>query len=113
MLNCLSHCQVGEQIDVGNVMQQTLLNVTRILEKNAKIYISIIVGIVLCLMLFVAEAVHVQKLAAALGGQDQVLLKQAIEPISQIYRWVRVACLVLGFVWSSLEYTKTKKQLGL
>ena len=43
-------------------MQQFFLNLTRIVENNARIYLSIIFGIALCLLLFVAEAVHVQKL---------------------------------------------------
>lgn len=41
--------------------KEFFLNLTRIIEANPKIYLSIIVGIAGCLMLFVAEAVHIQK----------------------------------------------------
>ena len=94
-------------------MQQFFLNLTRIVESNARIYLSIIFGIALCLLIFVAEAVHVQKLAESLATKDQAVLRAAIQPISQIYTWARIVVLVLMCVWSSLEYTLTKKRLGL
>ena len=94
-------------------MQQFFLNLTRIVESNARIYLSIIFGIALCLLIFVAEAVHVQKLAESLATKDQAVLRAAIQPISQLYTWTRIVVLVLMCVWSSLEYTLTKKRLGL
>ena len=94
-------------------MQQFFLNLTRIVESNARIYLSIIFGIALCLLLFVAEAVHIQKVAETLATHDQAVLRAAIEPIAQIYTWVRLAVLVLMCLWSSIEYSAAKKRLGL
>ena len=94
-------------------MQALILNFTRILEKNPKIYASLIAGIVLSLMLFVAEAVHIQNLVESLATEDQSILRAAIEPISDRYTWARVLLLLIAIVWSSYEYNKTKKALGL
>lgn len=94
-------------------MQAFILNLTRILEKNPKVYASIIVAIVLCLSLFVAEAVHIQNLAAALNTKDQAILTAAIEPISSRYSTARIILLLAGFIWSSIEFSRSKKQLGL
>ncbi len=94
-------------------MKDFILNFTRILEKNPKIYWSIIIGIVGCLALFVVEAFHVQNILAALNTKDQALMKITIDPIAAIYFWVRIALLVIMIIWSNLEYLKTKKQLGL
>jgi hypothetical protein len=92
---------------------QKLLNLTHIIEKNPKVYASIIAGIAICLVLFVAEAVHVQKFAESLATHDQVQLRQAIQPLAQCYTWARVVVLIAAVLWSSLEFSKTKKQLGL
>jgi hypothetical protein len=94
-------------------MQQFFLNLTRIIENNARIYLSIIFGIALCLLLFVAEAVHVQKLAESLATKDQTILRAEIQPIAQMYTWARIGVLILMCVWSSVEYSRTKKRLGL
>lgn len=94
-------------------MQEFFLNITRILEKNPKIYASLIAGIVLSLMLFVAEAVHIQNLAASLATKDQAILRTAIEPISDRYTWARMGLLLVAVLWSRFEYNKTKKALGL
>lgn len=94
-------------------MQTFLLNFTRILEKNPKIYASLIVGIVLCLMLFVVEAIHIQNIIEALQTKDQAVMRAVVEPLSTRYTWSRVLILIVAIVWSSLEYHKTKKQLGL
>ena len=94
-------------------MKSFLLNFTRILEKNPKIYASLIAGIVLSLMLFVAEAVHIQNLVESLATKDQSILRAAIEPISDRYTWARVLLLLIAIVWSNYEYNKTKKALGL
>ena len=62
--------------------KEFFLNLTRIIEANPKIYLSIIVGIAGCLVLFVAEAVHIQKIIELLNTKDQVVLRAAIEPIA-------------------------------
>jgi hypothetical protein len=61
--------------------KEFFLNLTRVIEANPKIYLSIIVGIAGCLMLFVAEAVHIQKIIELLNTKDQVVLRAAIEPL--------------------------------
>lgn len=94
-------------------MKDFILNFTRILENNTKVYWSIIIGIVGCLALFVVEAIHVQNILAALNTKDQILMKTTIDPIAQIYFWVRVAVIVLMVIWANFEYLKTKKKLGL
>jgi hypothetical protein len=94
-------------------MQQFFLNLTRIVENNPRIYLSIIFGIALCLLLFVAEAVHIQKIAESLATKQQALLREAINPVANIYSWVRIAVLLLMCVWSSYEYMRAKKRLGL
>jgi hypothetical protein len=62
--------------------KEFFLNLTRIIEANPKIYLSIIVGIAGCLVLFVAEAVHIQKIIELLNTKDQAVLRAAIEPIA-------------------------------
>lgn len=94
-------------------MKAFFLNLTRIIEANPRIYISIIVGIVGCCMLFVAEAVHVQKIVELLNTKDQALLRAAIEPIADKYTVARRLLLVLSLIWSGYEYFWTKKKLGL
>lgn len=94
-------------------MKDFILNFTRILESNPKVYWSIIIGIVGCLALFVVEAVHVQNILATLNTKDQVLMKTAIDPVARLYFWARIAILAVMVVWSNLEYLKTKKKLGL
>ena len=94
-------------------MHAFILNFTRILEKNPKVYASIIIGIALCLLLFVAEAVQIQNLVENLATKDQVLLTAAIEPVSDRYTWSRIFLLVLTLFWSVWEYRKSKHALGL
>ena len=94
-------------------MKDFILNFTRILESNPKVYWSIIIGIVGCLALFVVEAVHVQNILATLNTKDQVLMKTAIDPVARLYFLARIAILAVMVVWSNLEYLKTKKKLGL
>lgn len=93
--------------------KEFFLNLTRIIEANPKIYLSIIVGIAGCLVLFVAEAVHIQKIIELLNTKDQVVLRAAIEPIADKYSWSRWSLLILALIWSSLAYSSTKKKLGL
>jgi uncharacterized membrane protein YqhA len=94
-------------------MKAFFLNLTRIIEANPRIYISIIVGIVGCCILFVAEAVYVQKIVELLNTKDQALLRAAIEPIADKYTVARSLLLVFSFIWSGYEYFLTKKKLGL
>lgn len=95
------------------VMKIFFLNLTRIIEANAKIYLSIIFGIALCLLLYVAEAVHVQNFAASLNSNDQQMLREAIQPITERYALTRYLVIILSVVWSSYAYISTKKKLGL
>lgn len=94
-------------------MQEFFLNFTKIVENNAKVYWSIIIGIVSCLMLFVAETFHVQNLISTLNSTDQQVLRAAIEPITQRYTWARAVLILLCIIWANIEYRKTKQALGL
>lgn len=94
-------------------MKNFILNFTKIVEKNPKVYWSIILGIVACLALFVIEAFHVQHILTILNTKDQAEMRITIEPIAQSYRWVRIAILIAAIVWSNFEYMKTKALLGL
>lgn len=94
-------------------MKAFFLNFTRIVENNPRIYWSIIFGLAACLMLFVAEIVHVQNLLSELHTKDQNLMRTMIEPLSSKYKWSRVFSIIVALVWSSFEYLKSKKQLGL
>ena len=95
------------------MMKAFFLNLTRIIETSPKIYISLIVGIAGCCMLFVAEAVHVQKIVELLNTKDQAVLRAAIEPISDRYSRTRWLLLLISFIWSGYAYHTTKKKLGL
>lgn len=95
------------------MMKAFFLNLTHIIETSPKIYISLIVGIAGCCMLFVAEAVHVQKIVELLNTKDQAVLRAAIEPISDRYSRTRWLLLLISFIWSGYAYHTTKKKLGL
>lgn len=94
-------------------MKAFLLNSTTIIENNAKIYVYIIMGLVGCLILLVAEAVHVQNLVQTLQNQENVSVRAAIDPLIDRYRWSRYFILVLSVIGSVYQYKKTKKKLGL
>ncbi len=97
-------------------MKSFFLNSTRIVEANPKVYWSIIAGVVACLVLFIAEIVHIQQIVDALNTRDQGVLGAAIEPVAQLYHWARIAIIIIiiiMLIWSSVEYTKTKNKLGL
>ena len=94
-------------------MKDFFLNFTRIVENNPRIYWSIILGIAGCLVLFVAEIVHVQNILADLNTKDQSIMRAAIEPISQQYKWSRIVVVIAAVIWSNVEYLKSKKKLGL
>ena len=93
--------------------KEFFLNLTRIIEANPKIYLSIIVGVAGCLVLFVAEAVHIQKIIELLNTKDQAVLRAAIEPIADKYAWSRWSLLVLALIWSRFAYSSAKKKLGV
>lgn len=100
-------------LGISVMKKEFFLNLTRIIEANPKIYLSIIVGIAGCLVLFVAEAVHIQKIIELLNTKDQVVLRAAIEPIADKYSGSRWSLLILALIWSSFAYSSTKKKLGL
>lgn len=94
-------------------MKAFFLNLTTIIENNAKIYASIIIGLVGCLLLLIGEAVHVQTAVQALQSQDSTTIRAAIDPLIQRYSLSRYLLLILAVIWSVYEYKKTKKKLGL
>ncbi|WP_228140694.1 hypothetical protein [Acinetobacter sp. TGL-Y2] len=93
-------------------MKAFLLNLTTIIEHNAKIYASIIVGIVGCLLLFIAEAVHIQTLIQSLSSESKTVVKAAIEPLIQRYSLSRYFVMIAAVIWSVYEYKTTKKKIG-
>lgn len=94
-------------------MKAFFLNLTKIVERNPRVYFVIIAGIALCLMLFIAEAVHIQKLAEVANTKNQTVLREILQPVASRYTWSRSLVIVLMLFWSHVEYRKTKKQLGL
>lgn len=94
-------------------MKNFFLNLTRIVEKNPRVYFAIIAGVAVCLMLFIAEAVHIQTLAEAAQTRDQAVLREILQPVTSHYTWSRVLAIAVMIFWSTAEYRKTKKQLGL
>ncbi len=92
-------------LDISVMKKEFFLNLTRIIEANPKIYLSIIVGVAGCLVLFIAEAVHIQKIIELLNTKDQVVLRAAIEPIADKYSWSRWSLLILALIWSSFAYS--------
>lgn len=94
-------------------MNDFILNFTKIVESNTRIYWSILFGIAACLLLYLAEIVHVDQIMTALNTKDQQLLRAAIEPITQQYQWARIMTMLAAVVWSSWEYSKAKKKLSL
>ena len=94
-------------------MKDFFLNFTKILESNSKIYWSIIVGVAACLILYIAEIVHIQNLLGQLNGQESTVIRAAIDPIAQKYQWARIAFFLLAMIWSMIQYRKTKKMLNL
>ena len=75
-------------------MNDFLLNFTKIVESNTRIYWSILFGIAACLVLYIAEIVHIDQVIAALNTKDQQILRAAIEPITQQYKWGRIMAMV-------------------
>lgn len=94
-------------------MKTFVLNLTKIVESNPKIYASIIVGLVGCLILLIAEAVQIQSVVQAMATEDQSLLREVIRPLTQRYSWSRYALMIISIAWSIFEYKTSKKKLGL
>lgn len=94
-------------------MKTFVLNLTKIVESNPKIYASIIVGLVGCLILLIAEAVQIQSVVQAMATEDQSLLREVIRPLTQRYSWSRYALIIISIAWSIFEYKTSKKKLGL
>ena len=93
--------------------KDSFLNLTRIVESNAKIYWAIIFGIACCLLLYIAEVVHMQLLAESLKADSAVLSGKVFALIAQRYTWARYGAIAIFVLWSIYEYQKTKKKLAL
>lgn len=94
-------------------MKDFFLNFTKILETNPKIYWSVIVGIVACLILYIAEIVHIQNILGQMQGQDVQLIRAVIDPIAQRYQGSRIALIIVALIGAIFQYRKTKKMLNL
>lgn len=94
-------------------MKDFFLNLTHIIETNKKIYWAIIFGIAACLLLFIAEVVHMQSLAETLKANDPSVSKEIFSVIAHRYSLTRWLVMALFIVWSIYEYKSTKKKLGL
>lgn len=94
-------------------MKDFFLNLTHIVETNKKIYWAIIFGIAACLLLFIAEVVHMQSVAEALKANDPAIAKEIFRVIAHRYDLARWVVMVLFIIWSVYEYQSTKRKLGL
>lgn len=94
-------------------MKAFLVNLTRILEVNSKLYWSVIAGVAGCLILYIAEIIHIQNLLAHLNAADTLMQRAVLAPIAQRYEWARILVICLTFIWTVWEYLKTKKTLNL
>ena len=94
-------------------MKDFFLNFTKILETNSKIYWSIIVGIVSCLVLYVAEIIHIQSIYPHISSLDSTVVRTIIDAIAQRYQWGRIAVILIALIASIFQYRKTKKILNL
>lgn len=94
-------------------MKTFILNLTKMIETNPRIYAGIIVGLVGCLVLLIAEAVHIQSVVTRLSTEDQAMLRDVIRPLTQRYDFSRYLLLIVAIAWSIYEYKATKKKLGL
>ena len=83
------------------------------IETNPRIYAGIIVGLVGCLVLLIAEAVHIQSVVTRLATEDQAMLREVIRPLTQRYDFSRYLLLIVAIAWSIYEYKATNKKLGL
>ena len=94
-------------------MKDFFLNFTKILETNSKIYWSLIAGIAVCLILYIAEIVHIQSVYSHISAKDPMIIRAILDPIAQSYKWARIATLFFAIVWSIIQFKKTKKALNL
>lgn len=94
-------------------MKAFLINLTRILEVNSKLYWSVIAGVAGCLILYFAEIVHIQNLLTHLNAADTVMQHAVLAPMAQRYEWARILVVCLTVIWTIWEYLKTKKALNL
>jgi len=94
-------------------MKDFFLNLTHIVETNKKIYWAIIFGIAACLLLFIAEVVHMQSVAEALKANNPAISKEIFRVIAHRYDLARWVVMVLFIIWSVYEYQSTKRKLGL
>lgn len=95
------------------MMKDFFLNLTRIIESNAKIYWAIIFGIACCLLLYIAEIIHMQSLAEMLKASAPSASGEIFGVIARRYNLARGLVMVLFIAWSVYEYKTTKKKLGL
>ena len=93
-------------------MKDFFLNFTKILETNSKIYWSIIAGIVACLILYIAEIIHIQIIYPHISSQGSTVVRAVIDPIAQRYQWVRIGVILIALIASNFQYRKTKKMLN-
>ena len=94
-------------------MKDFFLNFTKILETNSKIYWSIIAGIVACLILYIAEIIHIQSVYPHISSQDPTIDRTILDSIAQRYQWVRIGAILIALIASNVQYRKTKKMLNL
>ena len=94
-------------------MKTFILNLTKILPTNQRSHAEIIVGVDGCLVLLIAEAVHIQSVVTRLATEDQAMLREVIRPLTQRYDFSRYLLLIVAIAWSIYEYKATKKKLGL
>ena len=94
-------------------MKDFFLNFTKILETNSKIYWSIIAGIVACLILYIAEIIHIQSIYPHISSLDSTVVRTIIDAIAQRYQWGRIAVILIALIASIFQYRKTKKILNL
>lgn len=94
-------------------MKDFFLNFTKILETNSKIYWSVIAGIVACLILYIAEIIHIQSIYPHIASQDSTVVRAILDPIAQRYQWIRIGVILIAFIASTVQYRKTKKILNV
>lgn len=90
-------------------MKEDILNFAYILEKNPKILVGVMVGIVGCILLLIAEAVHVQMLMDQMVSKDSKVLQAMVEPLSLKYRLSRYMLLIVSVIWTVYQFRVAKK----
>lgn len=90
-------------------MKEAILNFAYILEKNPKVFVGVIVGIVGCIILLIAEAVHVQTMIDGLAVKDTKVIQSLIEPLTLKYRLSRYVVLIVAMIWTVYQFKIAKK----